>query len=261
MKGRFTTREPKPKKQYIGSREAAERLGITINGFRDAVNQGRITLRPVGKYEFHVVKAEYKANTNPVRSAASKNQDTNAKRTKRFEKFERERAEKAIVPEKDFTKHIPRPEEYFEDDLDDNLEEDIEGDENDTEQEASDPGPPIKDGAVLDAASAALRHRLKDNHSLAEASRIQAWQKVRREQLETDIKNGVLVDFSEVNLFVSTMILRCKDLLERIAPEVSDKLAQESDPVQVEKVISREIRRALDELMLFQPAPKKSKAA
>lgn len=86
------------------------------------------------------------------------------------------------------------------------------------------------------------------NRSLSEATRIQAWQKVQREQLDSDIRTGKYVPLEEVNQYISTMQLKARDLFLRIAPELKDQIAQESDPVNVEYMITLEINRALSEM-------------
>ena len=97
--------------------------------------------------------------------------------------------------------------------------------------------------------SSSLAHAgVNGNRSLAEANRIQAWQKVQREQLESDIRVGKYVPLEEVNQYISTMQLKARDLFLRIAPELKDQIAQESDPINVEYMITLEINRALSEM-------------
>ena len=67
-------------------------------------------------------------------------------------------------------------------------------------------------------------------------------------ELEYKVKAGELIQLANVNEWLSTMILRSRDVLLRIAPELKDKLAQEQDPINVELMIDLEVRRALQEL-------------
>jgi hypothetical protein len=60
-----------------------------------------------------------------------------------------------------------------------------------------------------------------------------------------------LVPLADVNQWNSTMILKSRDILLRIAPELKDTLALETDPIKIEKTIDTEVRRALRELAEF----------
>jgi len=67
-------------------------------------------------------------------------------------------------------------------------------------------------------------------------------------ELEVAQKRGELLPASEVNAFISGMIIRARDILLRIAPELRDRLATCSDAVECERLIDDEVRRALREL-------------
>ena len=71
-----------------------------------------------------------------------------------------------------------------------------------------------------------------------------------REQ-ELAIKAGELAPISEINNHVAGMILRSRDILLRIGPELRDRLAQESDAITIQKMIDAEVFRALAALSEF----------
>jgi hypothetical protein len=72
---------------------------------------------------------------------------------------------------------------------------------------------------------------------------------LREQELAT--KAAHLVPIAEVNVFVASMILRSRDILLRIAPELCDYLAQETDPIKIQKLIDAEVHRALAALSEF----------
>jgi hypothetical protein len=57
-----------------------------------------------------------------------------------------------------------------------------------------------------------------------------------------------------INTRVSGMIIRARDILTRIAPELKDRLAQETDAHKCEQLVAGEVRRALNELAEFKPS-------
>lgn len=67
-------------------------------------------------------------------------------------------------------------------------------------------------------------------------------------ELELAQKSGQLISYEFVNQVVSTMIIRARDILLRIAPELRDRLAAETDPIKIHEMIEAEIVRALGEL-------------
>lgn len=71
-------------------------------------------------------------------------------------------------------------------------------------------------------------------------------------ELELQQKRGELIPMSDVNAFISGMIIRARDILLRIAPELRDRLATCRDAVECERLIDDEVRRALAELALPQ---------
>jgi hypothetical protein len=84
--------------------------------------------------------------------------------------------------------------------------------------------------------------------SLTEAKRRNQLALAQLNELELAQKRGELIAFADVNHFVSTMIIRARDILLRIAAELRDRLAAESDPIKCGELIEDEIHRALGEL-------------
>jgi hypothetical protein len=76
---------------------------------------------------------------------------------------------------------------------------------------------------------------------------------LKRRELELKEKTGELVKLEEVRSGVASMILRARDILLRIGPELRDRLAQETDPIRCEALVMDEIYRALNQLA--QPLP------
>jgi hypothetical protein len=70
-------------------------------------------------------------------------------------------------------------------------------------------------------------------------------------ELELATNRGELANVAEVNAFVSGMIVRCRDLFCRIAPEMRDRLSKETDPIRIGELIEAEITRALTQLSQF----------
>lgn len=73
-------------------------------------------------------------------------------------------------------------------------------------------------------------------------------------ELELSTKRGELAPIGEINAWISGMILRARDILTRIAPELRDRLAKEIDPIRVQELIEAEITRALTQLAVFKGA-------
>ncbi|HEY4364450.1 MAG TPA: hypothetical protein VGN17_26025 [Bryobacteraceae bacterium] len=70
-------------------------------------------------------------------------------------------------------------------------------------------------------------------------------------ELEHRTKLGQLADVNEINLWVSGMLIRFRDILLRIPTELSERLAAETDQGNVRRLLDDEIRRALAELQEF----------
>jgi len=71
-------------------------------------------------------------------------------------------------------------------------------------------------------------------------------------ELELQQKRGELVPMSDVNAFVSGTIIRARDILLRIAPELRDRMATCTDAIECERLIDDEVRRALRELSEYE---------
>jgi hypothetical protein len=73
-------------------------------------------------------------------------------------------------------------------------------------------------------------------------------------ELELAVKSGDLAPVAEVNAWVAGQILRARDILVRIAPELRDRLAQETNPNRVQELIDAEVNRALTALAEYRHA-------
>lgn len=83
------------------------------------------------------------------------------------------------------------------------------------------------------------------SETLAEAVRQEAWVKLREREVKLAIQEGKLVDLFAVNAYVAGAIIKARDELLRIGPELRDQLAQESDPVAVEEILLKRHVRVL----------------
>ena len=72
-------------------------------------------------------------------------------------------------------------------------------------------------------------------------------------ELELEQKRGMLAPIVVVNAFVCAQVIRARDILMRIGPELRDRLAIETDPAKCEAMIEMEVRRALSELKEMKP--------
>jgi hypothetical protein len=90
--------------------------------------------------------------------------------------------------------------------------------------------------------------------SLTEAKRRKELALAQLNELELAQKKSELISFADVNHFESTNIIRARDILLRIAPELRDRLAAETDPIKCGEIIDAEIYRALSELKVFSRA-------
>jgi hypothetical protein len=91
------------------------------------------------------------------------------------------------------------------------------------------------------------------NRTFAEAQRLREWLRVERDRLELLRKRSELVPIAEINAFVAGMIIRAREILVRIAPELKDHLAQTANPHECEKLVAGEVARALNELAEYRP--------
>jgi phage terminase Nu1 subunit (DNA packaging protein) len=101
------------------------------------------------------------------------------------------------------------------------------------------------------ARSVSLKDPEEDDESFIQAQTRKERALADQNELKAAHMAGTLVSREAVDLWVSTMILRARDVLLRIAPELRDKLAHETDSAIVGDLIDREVRRALSELAEF----------
>jgi hypothetical protein len=92
------------------------------------------------------------------------------------------------------------------------------------------------------------------DRTLAEAQRQREWIRVQKDELDLARKRAELAPIGEINAWVAGMIIRAREILLRIAPELKDRLAQQPNPHECEKLVASEIGRALNELAEFKPS-------
>jgi hypothetical protein len=96
--------------------------------------------------------------------------------------------------------------------------------------------------------------------TLSEALRQKEWARVEMQHLELARRRGELIELAPINAFVAGMILRAREELLHIAPELRDRLAQETNPVECERMVSDRIRHALAGLAEYRPQQQQSAA-
>lgn len=92
------------------------------------------------------------------------------------------------------------------------------------------------------------------DRTLAEAQRQREWVRVEKDKLALERERAQLAPIGQINAWVAGMIIRSREILLRIAPELKDRLAQQTNPHECEKLVDNEVRRALNELAEFKPA-------
>jgi hypothetical protein len=75
--------------------------------------------------------------------------------------------------------------------------------------------------------------------------------RLEREALELRRLKAEMAPIGEINAWVAGMIIRAREILIRIAPELKDRLAQQTNPHECERLVAGEIQRALNELAKF----------
>ena len=83
---------------------------------------------------------------------------------------------------------------------------------------------------------------------LAEAQRRKETALADKAELDVLQRRGELVPLATVNAWMASGIIRCRDILLRIGPELRDRMAVETDPVKCEKMVVEEVVRALSQL-------------
>ena len=88
-------------------------------------------------------------------------------------------------------------------------------------------------------------------HTYSEALRRREWLKVEKEELSLERQRGELVELTPINAFVAGMILKAQEELLRIGPELRDRLAQETDSIKCEGLVTAKIEQALNHLAQY----------
>jgi hypothetical protein len=91
-----------------------------------------------------------------------------------------------------------------------------------------------------------------ETESQAEACRRLEWEKVRKAQRLNDEAEKNLIALPPINAWAAGMIIAARDELLRIGPELRERLAQETDPIECEQMISKRITQALNKLNEFE---------
>jgi hypothetical protein len=89
--------------------------------------------------------------------------------------------------------------------------------------------------------------------NFADAKTKKEYVRLEREAIQLKQLKGELAPIGEINAWVAGMILRARSILTRIGPELKDRLAQETNPHQCERLVVGEVNRALNELSEFRP--------
>ena len=92
------------------------------------------------------------------------------------------------------------------------------------------------------------------NEALADAQARKERANADLREIEVKKRSGELAPIGEINAWVSGMITKARDILLRMPGELRDRVAQESDPIKCEELMSREVNRSLRELAEFRLA-------
>jgi hypothetical protein len=106
---------------------------------------------------------------------------------------------------------------------------------------------------VIGAITTAIPDEEEQNRTLAEAQRRREWIRVQKDELELARKRAALAAIGEINAWAAGMIIRAREVLTRIGPELKDRLCQEQNPHTCEKLVTDEVHRALRQLAEFRP--------
>jgi hypothetical protein len=90
--------------------------------------------------------------------------------------------------------------------------------------------------------------------TFADAKTKREYIRLEREALQLKRFKGELAPIGEINAWVAGQIIRAREILMRIGPELKDRLAQTSNPHECERLVNYEISRALNELSEFRPS-------
>ncbi len=111
----------------------------------------------------------------------------------------------------------------------------------------------VASDAVLDDKPAIETTSGGQSPSFADARRVDMVYKAKLRRLEFEAASGKFVEVSKVNAYVSGCIIRARDILLSIGPELRDRLAQCSDPIECGRMVVEEIERALREVAEYRP--------
>ncbi len=87
-----------------------------------------------------------------------------------------------------------------------------------------------------------------NNRSFFEAQRQREWIRVQKDQLELDLRQQRVVELAPINAWGAGMVIKARQELLRIAPELRDRLAQEADPIACEGLIAKRVQAVLEAL-------------
>jgi hypothetical protein len=82
--------------------------------------------------------------------------------------------------------------------------------------------------------------QLRKEQALADLRQLEVWE-----------KRGQVAPVGIINVFMAGQIMKARDVLTRIGPELQDRLAVETEPGKCLALIDREVRHALDRMSLF----------
>lgn len=74
-----------------------------------------------------------------------------------------------------------------------------------------------------------------------------------KHELDLAERRKELIDRHKVQLWVTGMVTRARDMLLRVAPELRDQLAASDDPLECERLVKNAITHALSSLRQFKP--------
>ena len=106
---------------------------------------------------------------------------------------------------------------------------------------------------VLDLPTEPENEPGNDDNSFFEAQRQREWTRLEKEKIELEARRCELVALVPINAYVAGMIIKAREQFTRIGPELRDRLAQETDPIACEAMISNRILRALNEMAEYGP--------
>lgn len=94
----------------------------------------------------------------------------------------------------------------------------------------------------------------KSDESYTEAKRRKEIALANKHEHELAIMRDEYAPVTALNAWAAGQIIESRNILTRIAPDLKDRLAIETDPVEIEKMITAEIDRALAALSQYRPA-------